>query len=66
MKEEKKKLTTEQLDANYKKFINGKELMPNCRELFEKVIKKAAPSDYTITLVFYNKHLGKSALMTQD
>jgi hypothetical protein len=38
----KERLTPEQLDANYAKFMQGKELNPNGLELFEKVIKKAA------------------------
>ena len=35
------RLTPEQLDANYNKFMKGKELAPNGKELFDKVIKKA-------------------------
>ena len=45
MKGNKKKterLTPEQLDANYNKYMKGKELAPNGKELFNKTIKKAA------------------------
>jgi hypothetical protein len=38
----RERLTPEQLDANYNKFMKGKELNPNGKELFEKVLKKAA------------------------
>lgn len=43
MKEKKKRqrLTPEQLDANYHKFMKDKELADNGKEVFEKVIKKA-------------------------
>jgi hypothetical protein len=37
----RERLTMEQLTANAEKFLKGKELNPNGRELFEKVIKKA-------------------------
>ena len=45
MKEKKKKrerLTTEQLDDNYNKFMKGKELNSNGLDLFNSTIKKAA------------------------
>lgn len=45
MKEKAKKrerLTMEQLTANAEKLLKGKELNSNGKELFEKVIKKAA------------------------
>ena len=38
----RERLTPEQLDANYNKFMKGKELAPNGKELFDKVIKKAS------------------------
>jgi len=44
IKAKKKKreiLTSEQLGANYNKFMAGKELNPNGLELFDKAIKKA-------------------------
>ena len=44
MKEVKKKkvmLTPEQLDANYNKYMIGKELVKNGKELFEKTLKKS-------------------------
>jgi hypothetical protein len=37
----RERLTPEQLDANYNKFMKGKELANNGKELFDKVIKKA-------------------------
>lgn len=45
MKGNKKKierLTPDQLDANYNKYMKEKELAPNGKELFEKVLKKAS------------------------
>jgi len=45
MKGNKKKierLTPEQLDANYNKYMKDKELNKNGKELFEKAIKKAS------------------------
>jgi hypothetical protein len=43
MKEKKKikRLTPAQLDANYNKYMKGKELAPNGKKLFEKAIKGA-------------------------
>ena len=38
----KKKLTYEQKLANAEKILAGKEVNPNGRKLFEKVLKKAA------------------------
>lgn len=40
-KKKKERLTPAQLDANYKKFIKGKELIPGGQELFEKALIKA-------------------------
>ena len=43
MKSKKKeRLTPEQLDANYSKFMKDQELNNNGKELFEKVIKEAS------------------------
>jgi hypothetical protein len=42
LNEKKERLTPEQLDANYNKFMKGQELNNNGKELFEKVIKNAA------------------------
>ena len=47
MKAEKKKrerLTPEQLDANYNKYMKGKELNSNGKELFDKAVKKQLKS----------------------
>lgn len=38
----KKKLTTEEKFANAEKILKGKKLNPNGRELFERMLKKAA------------------------
>jgi hypothetical protein len=38
----RERLTPEQLDANYKKYMKGKELNPKGLELFNKTLKKAA------------------------
>lgn len=37
----KKRLTPAQLDANYNKYMEGKELNNNGKKLFEKTLKKA-------------------------
>jgi hypothetical protein len=42
MQKKKERLTPEQLDANYNKYMKDKELNPNGKQLFEKAIKKAA------------------------
>lgn len=43
MKEKKKikRLTPAQLDANYHKYMQGKELVANGKEVFDKVVKRA-------------------------
>ena len=49
MKDEKKKkerLTPEQLDANYHKFMKGKELAANGKESFDRIIKNAATKQH--------------------
>ncbi|HEY8660922.1 MAG TPA: hypothetical protein VIL78_17960 [Hanamia sp.] len=37
----KERLTPTQLDANYNKYMKGKELNNNGKKLFEKTLKKA-------------------------
>lgn len=41
-KKKRERLTPEQLDANYNKFMKGKELNPKGLELFNSTLKKAA------------------------
>lgn len=41
-KKKKKVKSMDELTSNYEKFIKGKELNPNGKELFENAIKKAA------------------------
>lgn len=41
MKVKKKDMTMEEVTAGYEKFIKGKKLNHNGKELFEKAVKKA-------------------------
>lgn len=41
-RKKKERLTPEQLDANYNKYMKDKELNPNGKELFGKALKEAA------------------------
>ena len=39
-KNKKDRLTPEQLDANYNKYMKGKELTSNGKKIFDKTLKK--------------------------